>query len=232
MGSEDVPANLRVVSLLPSATEVIGALGLRDCLVGVTHECDVCPDEAGMRAALAAGVKRVTSQLNRPSRPRRRETSTPRSASTSPRLRSARSMPLGASPAAASGDDDEMPPLYSVDNDLVAELKPTVILTQSLCKVCAVSEDDVGGAAASCGLHSDAPSTLAEVGASVENIAAACGVPQRGKRARERFEAQLAEVAGAVAGARSSGKCSPRPSVLLLEWLDPVFDGGHLGPPG
>ena len=38
VGSEDVPANLRVVSLLPSATEVIGALGLSDCLVGVTHE--------------------------------------------------------------------------------------------------------------------------------------------------------------------------------------------------
>ena len=71
--------------------------------------------------------------------------------------------------------------------------------------------------------------TLTEVGASIENIAAACGVPQRGKRARERFEAQLAEVAGAVAGARSSGKCGVRPSVLLLEWLDPSIRRGALG---
>ena len=229
VGIEDVPANLRVVSLLPSATEVIGALGLRDCLVGVTHECDVCPDEAGMRAALAAGVKRVTSSSIDPHVTSQRDIDTAVSEHAAAAAKREVDAARGVT-AAASGDDDEMPPLYSVDNDLVAELKPTVILTQSLCKVCAVSEDDVGGAAASCGLHSDAPSTLAEVGASVENIAAACGVPQRGKRARERFEAQLAEVAGAVAGARSSGKCSPRPSVLLLEWLDPVFDGGHWVP--
>ena len=229
VGIEDVPANLRVVSLLPSATEVIGALGLRDCLVGVTHECDVCPDEAGMRAALAAGVKRVTSSSIDPHVTSQRDIDTAVSEHVAAAAKREVDAARGVT-AAASGDDDEMPPLYSVDNDLVAELKPTVILTQSLCKVCAVSEDDVGGAAASCGLHSDAPSTLAEVGASVENIAAACGVPQRGKRARERFEAQLAEVAGAVAGARSSGKCSPRPSVLLLEWLDPVFDGGHWVP--
>ena len=229
VGIEDVPANLRVVSLLPSATEVIGALGLRDCLVGVTHECDVCPDEAGMRAALAAGVKRVTSSSIDPHVTSQRDIDTAVSEHVAAAAKREVDAARGVT-AAASGDDDEMPPLYSVDNDLVAELKPTVILTQSLCKVCAVSEDDVGGAAASCGLHSDAPSTLAEVGASVENIAAACGVPQRGKRARERFEAQLAEVAGAVAGARSSGKCGPRPSVLLLEWLDPVFDGGHWVP--
>ena len=229
VGIEDVPANLRVVSLLPSATEVIGALGLRDCLVGVTHECDVCPDEAGMRAALAAGVKRVTSSSIDPHVTSQRDIDTAVSEHVAAAAKREVDAARGVT-AAASGDDDEMPPLYSVDNDLVAELKPTVIITQSLCKVCAVSEDDVGGAAASCGLHSDAPSTLAEVGASVENIAAACGVPQRGKRARERFEAQLAEVAGAVAGARSSGKCSPRPSVLLLEWLDPVFDGGHWVP--
>jgi iron complex transport system substrate-binding protein len=31
---------MRIVSLLPSATEIIGALGLEDQLVGVTHECD------------------------------------------------------------------------------------------------------------------------------------------------------------------------------------------------
>ena len=58
---EDAPADLRVVSLLPSATEIIGALGIRERLVGCTHECDACPDELGMQAALAAGVRRVTS---------------------------------------------------------------------------------------------------------------------------------------------------------------------------
>ena len=35
-------AAARVACLLPSATEVMGALGLRDCVVAVTHECDLC----------------------------------------------------------------------------------------------------------------------------------------------------------------------------------------------
>ena len=43
-----------MVSLLPSATEIIGALGIRERLVGCTHECDACPDEWGLQAALAA----------------------------------------------------------------------------------------------------------------------------------------------------------------------------------
>ncbi|RMF15854.1 MAG: cobalamin-binding protein, partial [Alphaproteobacteria bacterium] len=34
------PAARRIVSLLPSATEIVCTLGLRDRLVGVTHECD------------------------------------------------------------------------------------------------------------------------------------------------------------------------------------------------
>ena len=39
---------MRIVSLLPSATEIVCALGLRDELVGVTHECDWPPDVVGL----------------------------------------------------------------------------------------------------------------------------------------------------------------------------------------
>ncbi len=38
---------MRIVSLLPSATEIVCALGLEDELVGVTHECDWPPDVIG-----------------------------------------------------------------------------------------------------------------------------------------------------------------------------------------
>src|ERR1043166_4339588 len=46
---------MRIVSLLPSATEIICALGLEDQLVGVTHECDWPP--------LVLGLPKVTRTL-------------------------------------------------------------------------------------------------------------------------------------------------------------------------
>ena len=48
---------MRIVSLLPSATEIIGALGLEDELVGVTHECDHPP--------FARALPKVTNTLIR-----------------------------------------------------------------------------------------------------------------------------------------------------------------------
>jgi iron complex transport system substrate-binding protein len=130
--------------------------------------------------------------------------------------------------AAAAGASSSLPPLYSVDDGLLLELAPTVVLTQSLCKVCAISADDVSAAAsASCDIISGAPSTLAEVASSIEAIGEACGVPRRGKKARDAFEAQLAQVTAAV---KLAGSQHPAPSVMLMEWLDPVFDGGHWVP--
>ena len=40
----------RVACLLPSATEIMGALGLGGSIVALTHECDLCPDAAGLAA--------------------------------------------------------------------------------------------------------------------------------------------------------------------------------------
>ncbi len=38
------PSDLRIVSLLPSATEIVAALGLTDAIVGRSHECDYPPE--------------------------------------------------------------------------------------------------------------------------------------------------------------------------------------------
>ena len=107
-GSLSRPAR-RIVSLLPSATEIVCALGLQDRLVAVTHECD-------FPANALASVPRVTSNLL-PEEVRRSDEID------------------AAVRAAVSGGHG----LYALDDALLGELEPDLILTQELCEVCAVA---------------------------------------------------------------------------------------------
>ncbi len=106
-GSLARPAR-RIVSLLPSATEIVCALGLQDRLVAVTHECDFPAD------ALAA-IPRVTSNLL-------------------PEGASVREIDAAVRAAVSDGHG-----LYALDEALLGELEPDLILTQELCDVCAVA---------------------------------------------------------------------------------------------
>lgn len=202
----------RILSLLPSATEIVGALDLADHLVGVTHECDACPDAAGMARALAAGVRRVTISHIDPHQ-----------------------MTQGAIDAAVKQSLASGLSLYALDEPLVRAARPSVVLTQALCAVCAPSADEVAEVCQRLGaaladeqgrepeVLNLEPTTLAEVGATFEAVAAACGVPDRGAALRAAFDAKFTRLAAATEGGR-------RPRVLLLEWLDPPFDGGHWVP--
>jgi iron complex transport system substrate-binding protein len=112
---EDVPAGLRILSLLPSATEIVGVLGLAKHLVGVTHECDCCPDQAGMAEALSAGVKRITFSAIDPHE------------LTQAEIDAAVKRFVAAAKAASAASPGTSPPapLYSVDAAMVKELAPT-----------------------------------------------------------------------------------------------------------
>ena len=166
---------MRIVSLLPSATEIVYALGLDDQLLGVTDECDSPP---------AARNKRVVVRSRQPA---------------------------GLTP----GDIDawvraEAPNggLYRLDDAAIAEISPELLLTQDLCRVCAVPTGDVDAALARIGCAADVvtlePQRLDEVIASVADVADAAGEPERGRELAAALHGRLDAVSEAI-GSRRSG---------------------------
>jgi iron complex transport system substrate-binding protein len=187
---------MRIVSLLPSATEIVCALGLADMLAGVSHECDYPPD-------VVADLPRVTS-------------------SAIPHGLTSAEIDRVVSARLARGES-----LYLLDESLLAELQPDLVITQELCDVCAVSFADVCSLAARLPgnprIVSLAPPNLDGIFNDVLTIAEAVGMPERGRRLNERLRQRLDRVRCTVAG-------QPRPGVVALEWLDPPFVGGHWAP--
>ena len=118
--------------------------------------------------------------------------------------------------------------LYELDEELLAELEPDLIVTQAVCTVCAVSFDDVTAAAARLPSQPQVisldPATLGEVLSDIPRLAKAAGAPDAGAALAAEAAARIEAVERAVGGADA------RPRVAALEWLDPVFVGGHWVP--
>jgi iron complex transport system substrate-binding protein len=118
--------------------------------------------------------------------------------------------------------------LYELDEDLLAELEPDLIVTQALCAVCAVSFDDVRAVAerlpSKPNVVSLDPGTIGEVMGDVRTLAQATDSKDAGVDLVRELADRLDRVKLAVYHAES------RPRVLALEWLDPPFIGGHWVP--
>jgi len=118
-------------------------------------------------------------------------------------------------------------PLYELDERALRELSPDLIVTQAVCEVCAVSFEDVQAAAARlpgpARVISLDPSTLGEVLGDIPRLAEAAGAEDEGEELAEEAGARIEAVVEAVAGAE-------RPRVAALEWLAPLFVGGHWVP--
>lgn len=187
---------MRIVSLLPSATEIICAIGLKDSLVGVTHECDY-PE-------FVRGLPKVTRTLI-PTE----STSKEIDLLVRERISTRRA-------------------LYTLDRDLLEQLRPDLIVTQALCDVCAVAESEVSEAACSLpGLPrvlNLEPSSLADVFASLQMVAAHAGVTDRATQVVFELRSRVETVR------ERSSTLSHRPRVVLLEWIDPPFSCGHWSP--
>jgi iron complex transport system substrate-binding protein len=187
---------MRLVSLLPSATEIVYALGLGDDLVGVTFECDEPPAARTEKTVVVGG--RDTRGM------------TPGEIDGYVKAR-----------LAAGGD------LYTLHAGALAGLEPELILTQDLCRVCALPSGHVSDALDHLGCRADVlsldPYSLEDVLATVLAVGERAGVPERAVDLIETLRARLERVRTAVAG-------RPRPRVAVVEWVDPPFTAGHWVP--
>jgi len=184
----------RIISLLPAATEIICALGLENCLVGRSHECDypasvqklpICSDAkfiAGSDSAqIDAQVKEILSD-------------------------------------AVS--------IYKIDQELIKSLKPTHIITQAQCEVCAVSEKDVEEALSNLisqetKLISLQPNTIGDILKEIKEVAKTLGVQEKGNELVEDLEERIDLV-------KHKLKFFPdKPKVAIIEWLSPIMVAGN-----
>jgi iron complex transport system substrate-binding protein len=186
---------VRIVSLVPHATELLFALGLGDQVVGVTHECDF-PEEARERQPVTRNVLDdglSPSEIDRAVRER-----TERGES-----------------------------IYELDEEIMRELEPDLIVTQALCHVCAVSVDQVQALAQTLPgpprVISLDPQTYGETLGDVRTIAQATD-------SRDAALELIARTARRADVVRLAVRGAPRPRVAALEWLDPVFVAGHWTP--
>jgi len=118
--------------------------------------------------------------------------------------------------------------IYPIDEPLLRELRPNVILTQKLCDVCAVGYGTVARLAETL---PDPPrvvnleaSSLSDIFDDIRRIARACDVSERAEELVAKLLARVEEVR------KRAANVADRPRCFLMEWVDPPFSSGHWGP--
>ncbi|MGY8670986.1 MAG: cobalamin-binding protein [Verrucomicrobiia bacterium] len=190
-------ARHRIVSLLPSATEIICGLGCADGLVGRSHECDFPAEISDVPICTRSKVDPNATSAN--------------------------------IDAAVKALIEKSEPLFEIDGKLLRELNPEIIISQSQCDVCAVSDQDVAA------LISKWPgnrpqvvslnaSKFAHLWDDIGQVAAALQAKEEGKEYIKELKVRVADVI--------EGACQTvtRPRVLCLEWLEPLMSAGNWVP--
>jgi iron complex transport system substrate-binding protein len=187
----------RIVSFLPSATEIACALGLSESLLGITHECDY-PPEVRTKPVVVRNVLPIEqmsqSEIDR---------------AVAERMRAGLS-------------------LYQIDEPLLRELAPDLILTQDLCQVCAPSGNEVSQVLKSLPKTPQilwmTPRSLSEIFDNVRDLGTATGRTGEADALINDCQARLKTLSDRMSSATT------RPRVFCMEWLDPVYASGHWVP--
>nr|BBH91335.1 cobalamin-binding protein [Thermosporothrix sp. COM3] len=194
---------MRIVSLLASATEMVAELGYLSALVGRSHECDYPPEVLHLPA-----VSRPFINV---------DTSSEQIDAQIKQLARARDETQGNALKALS--------IYTIDTDLLQRLKPDLLLTQTQCEVCAVSENDVIAALQHViGIQPHivalAPYRLQDVWNDMLRIGTALHATEVARQRIAIYTHRLEQLQAQTASAQ-------KPRVAVLEWLDPLMGAGN-----
>lgn len=188
---------MRIVSFLPSATEIVCSLGLTDELVGITHECDH-PPEVQRKPVVVRSAIPIAGMTSREI-----------DDAVSQRLRSGQS-------------------IYQVDEPLLRQLDPDLILTQDLCQVCALSGNEVSVVLKSLPRKPQilwlTPRSLEGIFENILSVGQAAGRKEIAEQLVQNLKERVARIRN------KSEKVRNRPRVFCMEWFDPIYCSGHWMP--
>ncbi|MBI2125940.1 MAG: cobalamin-binding protein [Thaumarchaeota archaeon] len=185
----------RIVSLLPTATEILFALGVGDNIVAVTHECDYPPE--------ANSKTKILSTRIDPNK-------------------SSREIDSQVASMHAGGQS-----IYEIDGELLDSLQPDLIITQTQCKVCAVYFDEVKQTVEEMSSFArvvplEANSTD-DILSNIIHVGKLVGAEERAKKLVDGITKRIEQV-------RSATRRMPKVATCFIEWLDPIYLGGHWVP--
>ncbi|HVE59990.1 MAG TPA: cobalamin-binding protein [Pyrinomonadaceae bacterium] len=193
---------MKIVSLLPSATEIVCALGLGENLVGITHECDFpasITDKPPLTASRISHETMTSKEIDH----------------------------------AVRSQLDGHGSIYDLNEKLLRELNPDLIITQELCDVCAVSYKTVEKAArmytADAQVVSLEPNTIADIFDNIKLIGELTNTTEKAEEVVANLQNRLDKISQRISEANPKSEIS-NPKSFMLEWLEPPFSPGHWVP--
>lgn len=191
---------MRIVSLLPSATEIVCILGLQDDLVGITHECDYPPDVTSKPVLIESCLGDYTKMSPVEIDAKIRET-------------------------VRKGEG-----VYRFKPGALENAKPELILTQGLCDVCAVPGHFVMAEAKKLKVPPQVlsldPQDLTGILVDIRRVGEITGRIDEAGAVVDGLEERI----GDVAGRTRELPPAKRPRVAVIEWTDPLYAAGHWVP--
>ncbi|MBI2126441.1 MAG: cobalamin-binding protein [Thaumarchaeota archaeon] len=185
----------RIVSLLPTATEILFALGVGEKVVAVSHECDYPPEANSTTRILSTNVDTT---------------------------KSSREIDEQVASMFAEGQN-----IYRIDGNLLRSIQPDLVITQTQCRVCAVYYDEVQQTV-------EEVSSIAEVlpleANGIDDIFSNIMKVAKLVGAESKADEIIGSIKNRVENIRGTTTNATKVSTCFIEWLDPIYLGGHWVP--